>query len=439
METKIIVEQLEDKQQIVTYKYLTEKLDIHPNKAKQLLKDYVSKLTDDHKYSITVAIGGTLKENDEFCIVLAYDDHVETMHRRFKQIDFEHVYSIQPINRFDDMNNALYIVDNSLNNVNLPSSIKRKEIGNDSMPEQRDVIEMEINLPLTKQTNLSPNQVQNHKNETTADTKLDKTQKEKNGLDFFAKNNNTNNTKPEEIEKKVIPKKTNSNFFTKFKNSNKNTCVTNDSADSKNKVSTENITKKDIKIIDLEPPKNVQDNDSTSVHQEKNQKKEKKKKENVNKSKSKNSHKVKRKRIQTFESSDEEIDSEEEDMKRSEHVPDSEDDVDFVQPTPPRPTPRENRKKEKQMTTSTFIDDDGFVHTTKEVKIVETECVSLLESIGNDNNSESKELNIEPVIKKIKISESDSADKKKNKNKKSKNSSSQGMKQSSLTSFFKTK
>jgi len=144
----------------------------------RLLKDYVSKLTDDHKYSITVAIGGTLKENDEFCIVLAYDDHVETMHRRFKQIDFEHVYSIQPINRFDDMNNALYIVDNSLNNVNLPSSIKRKEIGNDSMLEQRDVIEMEINLPLTKQTNLSPNQVQNHKNETTADKKLDKTQKE---------------------------------------------------------------------------------------------------------------------------------------------------------------------------------------------------------------------------------------------------------------------
>lgn len=144
-----------------------------------MLKDYVSKLTNDHKYSITVAIGGTLKENDEFCIVLAYDDHVETMHRRFKQIDFEHVYSIQPINRFDDMNNALYLVDNSPNNyVNLPSSIKRKEIGNDSILEQKSVDEMEINLPLTKQTNLSPSQVQNHKNETIANTKLDKTQKE---------------------------------------------------------------------------------------------------------------------------------------------------------------------------------------------------------------------------------------------------------------------
>lgn len=80
-----------------------------------------------------------------------------------------------------------------------------------------------------------------------------------------------------------------------------------------------------------------------------------------------------------------------------------------------------------------------FVDTTKEVKVVETECISLLESIGNDNISEYKELNIEPVIKKIKILESDSTDKKKNKNKKCKSSSSQGMKQSSLTSFFKTK
>lgn len=49
------------------------------------------------------------------------------------------------------------------------------------------------------------------------------------------------------------------------------------------------------------------------------------------------------------------------DKKRSEHVIDVEEEIDFVQPTPPRPTPRENRKKEKQTTTSTFIDNDGFV------------------------------------------------------------------------------
>lgn len=40
---------------------------------------------------------------------------------------------------------------------------------------------------------------------------------------------------------------------------------------------------------------------------------------------------------------------------------DIEDEVDFVQPTPPRLTLRENRKKEKQITTSTFMDNDGFV------------------------------------------------------------------------------
>lgn len=47
------------------------------------------------------------------------------------------------------------------------------------------------------------------------------------------------------------------------------------------------------------------------------------------------------------------------DKKRSELM-EVEDEIDFVQPTPPRPTPRENRKKEKQTTTSTYMDDDGF-------------------------------------------------------------------------------
>lgn len=122
-------------------------------------------------------IGGILKENAEFCIVLAHDDHVETMRRRFKQIDFEHVYSIQPIKRFDDINNALYLVDSSLNNnTNLTSSIKRKEKV-DSTPTQRDVIEIDIDLPVSKKTNLSPVKVLNHKNEKIADKKSDKIEK----------------------------------------------------------------------------------------------------------------------------------------------------------------------------------------------------------------------------------------------------------------------
>lgn len=49
------------------------------------------------------------------------------------------------------------------------------------------------------------------------------------------------------------------------------------------------------------------------------------------------------------------------DKKKSENIMDVDDEVDIVQPTPPRPTPKEYRKKEKKTTTSTFIDDDGFV------------------------------------------------------------------------------
>jgi hypothetical protein len=49
------------------------------------------------------------------------------------------------------------------------------------------------------------------------------------------------------------------------------------------------------------------------------------------------------------------------DKKKSENVLEVEDEIDLVQPTPPRSTVRENRKKEKQITTSTFVDDEGFI------------------------------------------------------------------------------
>lgn len=146
----------------------------------RLLKDYVSKLPDDKKYSTTIIIGGTFKENDEFCVVLAYDDHVETMRRRFKHIDFEHLYSIQPISRFDDVNNALYLADNSLNYVSLPSSINKIEKKNISVSKQCVETKKDIDLPSTKVIEeTSSKALNNHSNETKVEdkTKLDKTQK----------------------------------------------------------------------------------------------------------------------------------------------------------------------------------------------------------------------------------------------------------------------
>lgn len=64
--------------------------------------------------------------------------------------------------------------------------------------------------------------------------------------------------------------------------------------------------------MDVETPaKKLQEN-STSEHETKTIKKSNKKKNNGEKNKNRNSQKVKRKRIQTFDSSDEEINSEEE-------------------------------------------------------------------------------------------------------------------------------
>lgn len=70
--------------------------------------------------------------------------------------------------------------------------------------------------------------------------------------------------------------------------------------------------------------------------------------------------------------------------------------------------------------------------------MLETKCEPS-ESVRNVDNVVLNELNIKPVVKKMKPSEPVPIDKKKGKNKQSKNNSSQGMKQSSLTSFFKTK
>lgn len=73
------------------------------------------------------------------------------------------------------------------------------------------------------------------------------------------------------------------------------------------------MIKEDNKKIDIESPKKkVVPEELSNEPETKKNKKSNKKKESGNKSKNKGSQKVKRKRIQTFNSSDEEIDSEEE-------------------------------------------------------------------------------------------------------------------------------
>ncbi|XP_025404852.1 DNA polymerase delta subunit 3-like [Sipha flava] len=419
----IIEDQLEIKQQIVTYKFLTRKLNIHPNEAKKMLQDYVDSLVDDTKYSITFIIGGVLKENDEFCMIIAYDDHLETIRRRFKLINFEHIYSIQPVKRFDDINNALYLIDSSIDNyVTLPSSIKKKEKQIISIPEQNNEIEKEIDLSSAAEINLTATKVPNHSNETEVDTILDKTQKKKTGMDLFV--NKSKNAKIKEKEKKVSSKNTHSLFSNNFQKSNNSDNI---KTISDNEILTENLPKNNIKIDDEPSKKNINEHE-TKIKKKVNKKDSGKKK--------KSSQNIKRKRIQTFDSSDEEIDSEEEDKKKSENVLEVEDEIDLVQPTPPRSTVRENRKKEKQITTSTFVDDEGFICTTKEVNIVETVCEPSSKTDVIVEDAKLKEFNSEPSKKKMKLDESGHIDKKKNKTKQPKLSSNQGMKQSSLNSFF---
>lgn len=143
----------------------------------RILRDYVSKLTGDKKFSTTMVIGGILQENDAFCIVLVIDDHVETIRRRFKQISFEHLYSIQPTsNRLSDINNSLYLIDNSLSDhIYLSSSIKNKEKGNALLPIQN--IDNIIEIDSTEKSNSAVVEVLNHTYNSIVKTKSDKIQK----------------------------------------------------------------------------------------------------------------------------------------------------------------------------------------------------------------------------------------------------------------------
>ncbi|XP_050424123.1 DNA polymerase delta subunit 3-like [Adelges cooleyi] len=427
METKLIDEILEDKQQIVTYKTLTKMLNIHPNKAKQLLKDYICKISDSKKYSVTVVIGGSLKEKNEFCIVLSYDNHVETIRRRFKNILFEQIYSIQPIGRFTDLSNDLYLAEQIDENfTNICSSIRMKNTKKVIAYDSVKGTPMEIDETQNKETK-QENECKEEENLkeifSTSESKKTIKKPQKNKNDFF-KTNTTQKTEVEPINKKMVEcKKTNSStsdFFIKLK-----------SPECENK-----------DVLSMEKEQNKKDvcnmsYDNETVSQSTDIKKKVIKKDKTKKRKANNeSLKKHRKRIQTFNSSDEEeINSEEEDNKRSKYTEEHEE-VDFVLPTPPRPTIRENLKKEKQVTTSTYIDDDGFVCTNKEVKIVENEIPddALTESINVNNESTLKNMKTsEPADVTSKINKKKSHSKLMAKN----NSSVQGKKQTSLTSFFK--
>lgn len=144
----------------------------------RLLVDYVSQIAKDKTYSITILIKGILKENNEYCIVLAYEDHVETVRRRFKQVDFEHIYSVQPISRFDDMSNALHLADSSLNKLSdISTSIIKKDKRNTLGNKPSNETSMEVDTVPSNEVSNTINEVTQLKNDTVIEKKLVKSQK----------------------------------------------------------------------------------------------------------------------------------------------------------------------------------------------------------------------------------------------------------------------
>nr|XP_018906176.1 PREDICTED: DNA polymerase delta subunit 3-like isoform X2 [Bemisia tabaci] len=102
-----IEEYLMDHDKIVTYKYLSRSLNISMNDAKRLLAKYAS--TSKHKSDLSsvYAVGGELKNDGGFSVIIAQDEDLDSVKSQFKEVSWEQLYSLQKKGQLCDLNTLL--------------------------------------------------------------------------------------------------------------------------------------------------------------------------------------------------------------------------------------------------------------------------------------------------------------------------------------------
>jgi len=81
-----------DKKNIVTYRWLSRKLNVNVNQAKKILYEF--KVNESNKIHCIYCISGQLKRNNEIKIELVSEDELEDTKKKF-QYSFIHIYSIE--------------------------------------------------------------------------------------------------------------------------------------------------------------------------------------------------------------------------------------------------------------------------------------------------------------------------------------------------------
>ncbi|CAB4411008.1 unnamed protein product [Rhizophagus irregularis] len=99
-EQLVIVEQLVlQERKIVTYGWLSKYLNIHANKAKQLLYEFISeyKPSKENNVHAIYCICGLTADNKQHTVTLVTQEKLEAARKGFTRLTSLHVYSVQPV------------------------------------------------------------------------------------------------------------------------------------------------------------------------------------------------------------------------------------------------------------------------------------------------------------------------------------------------------
>ncbi|KAK7866543.1 hypothetical protein R5R35_002874 [Gryllus longicercus] len=492
-----IISYIFDEKKIVTYKWISNVLSIHVNRAKQLLFTFIKHISEERlkELQVTYLVGGILP-NDRGCrLQVVSEDDLEKVKAQFKVITSEHIYSVSLKTCLVDLQNLCSV-----------DGVKDSEVG------RHGAVKCLKSISRTSQESASKRQgaykcVEDDKKWPTAQAKTEKETStgsngkksaKANGISamFAAQNGkkkveDTSPKKPDvksaeksSPEKKVPAPKNSSKggkppanrlaaMFsaqnTKPKTAKKDVQEedkpkTNNENSEKDLKDTKNNSKLEEKHEKNTDSKNTQEKSSkTNTKSASKKSKQKKRKASDNQEKSK-----KRKRIVMMDdsdSSDDDIfgsdkDDEEEDKSLQLPPENEEEEEEIEKPTevappkdsdPSEPDANVHHARKRHLVDRTFMDEEGYMVTKKVYEYVscdesgsegEKENEKALKSKNNKTESESKDNESESEPKKLKADRQTPKTVQgpqkslKNSNQK-KNSSPEKKKQATLMNFFK--
>ncbi|XP_022197557.2 DNA polymerase delta subunit 3 isoform X2 [Nilaparvata lugens] len=373
----------EDK--IVTYKWLSIKLKIHVNTSKKLLYSYAN-THDKENLGICYLIAGEMEDGSCHVMICRKKDLSKTK-ALFKNVTSQHVYSVQKRDTDADLNVILNSpvkrIEECIEDFKRLTSIEYSEsVVRDNTDLQKlkmkALLASKEAVPSISKPAASDDKKQiktekeNHpSNNTSKETKKENVSGKKGGLAaMFAAQKEVKTEVKKPAPQQSKPKGGLSMFLNSEKKNDvaKSSKIKQDLSPKKDKPSEESSQTMEVDLTsDEEKESKKADSKKDTKNKTKTTQSKRKRKE-----KSEDKQKKKRKRIMTVSDSE----SNDEDNEEEERL----DDSPLREPTPPPPPISDDeveaepiagkKAKKKKLVESTFMDDEGFLVTKKEYKMV---------------------------------------------------------------------